>query len=391
MKIGFLQRVDVRNVKALSGVPYYMARALERNAGEVIYLGPDNSLFSRLIEKAGLAASRCTYAVFGKRLSPDHNRLLSKRLAEVFRAAIQKSDCDVIFAALASTEIAFLKTDIPIVYVTDQNWADIVDYYPGSTSLFDIAKREGEIIEALALGSCKSLIYPSAWAANTAHMHYGIAKEKIHIVPYGANMEEVPPREAALHHKLEHKVNLLWVGVDWIRKGGPVAFDCLNELRAKALDAHLTVCGCVPPPAYQSPHITVIPFLNKSNPADLKKLSQLYLDAHVFLFPTIAEALGVVLCESSAHGLPSLVRNTGGVAGAITDGENGFLLPPDAPGKDYAEKVLWMISHPLEYERMVQASRDMYEQKLNWDAWGRTLKPILEQVCAQNAKPLDPS
>jgi hypothetical protein len=32
--------------------------------------------------------------------------------------------------------------------------------------------------------------------------------------------------------------------------------------------------------------------------------------------------------------------DTGGIAGAVTDGENGYPLPPDAEGKQYAKKIL---------------------------------------------------
>ena len=47
-----------------------------------------------------------------------------------------------------------------------------------------------------------------------------------------------------------------------------------------------------------------------------------------------------MLCEASAHGLLSLARDTGGIVGAVTDGENGYPLLPDAEGKQYAKKIL---------------------------------------------------
>jgi glycosyltransferase involved in cell wall biosynthesis len=363
-----------------------MVAALERHAGEVVYLGPDTGLLSNAIEKAGLAASRCSYALFKKRLSPDHNRVLSRRLARYFKKRIIESGCDVLFAPLASAELAYLETEIPIVYVSDLNWADIVDYYPGCSSLFAFAQAEGERIERLALARAGALIYPSKWAATTARVHYGMPGRKVHVVPYGANLLQVPSREAALNHRIGDTIELLWVGVNWERKGGGVAFDCLQALSASGIQARLTVCGCVPPKRYDDPRMRVIPFLRKSDPGDLKRLSQLYLDAHVFLFPTRAEALGVVLCEASAHGLPSLARNTGGVGGAVTDGENGFLMPPDASGREYAERVTWLLQNPLEYERMVRASRDAYERRLNWDAWSQTVKTIFQQVLSPGSR-----
>lgn len=127
----------------------------------------------------------------------------------------------------------------------------------------------------------------------------------------------------------------------------------------------------------------IIPFLNKRNAVERERLSQLFLEANFFLFPTIAEAFGIVLCEASAHGLPSLVRNTGGVGGAVTDGENGYLMPPDAKGKEYAERILWILKDTSAYDELVKTSRTAYEERLNWDAWGRLARPIFEQVAGK--------
>jgi glycosyltransferase involved in cell wall biosynthesis len=124
----------------------------------------------------------------------------------------------------------------------------------------------------------------------------------------------------------------------------------------------------------------VIPFLSKRDPAQLQRLSRLFLVANFFLFPTMAEASAIVLCEASAHGLPALVRNTGGVGGVITDGENGYLLPADAEGKQYAERILEIVRDRSAYDDLVRRSRLAYEERLNWDAWGRAMRPIFEQM-----------
>jgi glycosyltransferase involved in cell wall biosynthesis len=229
------------------------------------------------------------------------------------------------------------------------------------------------------------LIYPSTWAARTAIEHYKAELGKVHCIPFGANFEEadIPPRAAALRHSLERGIALLWVGVDWQRKGGAIAYDCLLELLNHGVDAELVVCGCVPPDRYRHPKLKIIPFLSKREPVQRRKLSQLFLDANFFLFPTLADATPLVLCEASAHGLPSLARNTGGVGGAVTDGENGYLLPPDATGKQYAEKIQTIVQERSIYDSLVRASRRTFEERLNWDAWGRAAKPIFDQVRLQ--------
>jgi glycosyltransferase involved in cell wall biosynthesis len=383
IKIGVVHRFAVDDVRSLSGTPYFMAKSLARHVGEVSYFCPDRSMTTRALEFSTKALNRVSRALAGRRIiSADHNRVLSKRLARVFESRLTQSQCDVIFAPVASAEIAYLATQIPIVYVTDMNWADIVDYYPGQSSLLEFARNEGDRIEAAAIAKATALIYPSEWAARTATVHYGADVRKVHCIPFGANFEEadIPSRASALGHSLARGIALLWVGVDWQRKGGGIAYDCLMELLSRGVDAHLTVCGCVPPEHYHHPKVKLVPFLRKTDPEQRVHLSRLFLEANFFLLPTMADATPIVLCEASAHGLPSLVRETGGVGGAVSDGMNGYLLPPEAPGREYAEKILEIVQNPTAYDALVRTSRGAYEEKLNWDAWGVEVGLILRKV-----------
>lgn len=388
MRIGIVNRADVSDVSSLSGYPYFMAKALEKHVGEVVYLSPDKSLLTRTIETAGKALNRFSHATTGRRISPDHHRILSMRLAQVFGQRLAHSNCDVIFAPVASAEIAYLTTNIPIIYFTDLNFADIIDYYPGCSQMFEFARLEADRIDSAAIAKASALIYPSKWAAKTAIEHYKADSRTVHCIPLGANFDagDIPSRQVALQHSLDRGIALLWVGVDWERKGGVVAYECLLELLDKGKDASMVVCGCVPPARYRHPKLEVIPFLNKHDSVQRRRLSQLFLGANFFLFPTLAEAYGIVLCEASAHGLPSLARDTGGTGGAVADGENGFLMPWDATGEQYAEKIMSIVENRTVYDGLVRSSRKLYEERLNWDAWGCAVAPIFRSAVEEGRR-----
>jgi hypothetical protein len=46
MRIGLVNQHDARNVRSWSGILHFMAKSLEEHVGEVVYLGPDDSLMS---------------------------------------------------------------------------------------------------------------------------------------------------------------------------------------------------------------------------------------------------------------------------------------------------------------------------------------------------------
>jgi glycosyltransferase involved in cell wall biosynthesis len=387
MKIAFVNRFDARNVLSWSGILHFMARSLEQHVGEVIYLGPDESFLSKLLLKIHYKVNKIWRMLSGKNLAMDQNRILSYRFGQFFRKKLSRANCDIIFAPAASTEIAHLKTDIPIVYFSDLTWAKIIDYYPEYTGLSSTARREGDHIEAAAITRATAAIYPSDWAVSSARNDYHAPASKTHKIQFGANLEEIPSRAAALSRTLGPVINLLWVGVDWQRKGGAIALDCLKSLHEMGQNAELVICGTVPPDGVSHPNMRVIPFIDKTFPENRKELSRLFLNAHFMLFPTRAEATGIVTCEASAHGLPSLVSNTGGVEGAINDGVNGFLMPFDSGGISYARKIVEITTDPARYHQLVQSTRDEYERCLNWDAWGKSVRVVMEDIL-RGGKPI---
>jgi glycosyltransferase involved in cell wall biosynthesis len=266
------------------------------------------------------------------------------------------------------------------VYYSDLTWDQIIEYYPDYSSISSFGKIEGERIEAAAIRCAKAAVYPSNWAADSACNHYGASRETTVKVSFGANLNDPPSREAALQRSIGPTVKLLLVGVNWERKGGAIALECLTHLLDSGVDAELTILGCKPPSGIEHKRMRVIPFLSKHDPEQRKQIAQLFLDAHFMLLPTRADATPIVISEASAFGLPTLGSDTGGLRGSIREGVNGFLLPFEAPGNAYADTIIRVIADPQKYDDLVVASRDEFENHLNWDAWGRSMRSIMERV-----------
>jgi len=380
LKIGFVHRFDARDIRSWSGIFFFMARALEAHVGEVVYLGPDESWGTKFIVDNTARVNRFWKRLTGKFLATDKNRVLAKRLARFFEKRIKELPCDVLFAPVAAVEIAFLETDLPIVYYSDITWNQIVDYYPEFSGVSPFGRSEGQDIETLAIHRASASAYPSAWAVNSACEDYGSARESTFKVSFGANLNDPPSRAAALNRSINGPVNLLLVGVDWGRKGGPIALECLVSLLERGVDARLTILGCKPPAGVAHPRMCIIPFLSKHDPEQRKQIAQLFLQAHFMLLPTRADATPIVTCEASAFGLPTLATNTGGLQGSITCGVNGFLLPENARGCSYADKVVEVMANPAKYDALVVSTRDEFENNLNWDAWGRAMRPVFEKA-----------
>ena len=388
MKIALLHAYDTRDKQAWSGIAYYMACALENYCGEIFHLSPIPFSKEKLI---GRVINKSSRIFFRKNFRYHSSFLFAKRFAKVTAQRLVGQSFDVIVAPAGATEIAFLQTDIPIVFVEDSTYGLLFDYYPICSNLVRRSIYEMNVIQDLALKKASAVIYSSTWAARSAIEDYGADPKKIHVVPFGANIDEPPSREVVLARKKSERCRLLFLGVDWIRKGGDIAFETLLKLEELGVQAELMVCGCTPPQGVTYERMTVIPFLDKNDEKQRKELEQLLMAADFLLLPTRADCTPIVFCEASAFGLPVITTHTGGVPEIVREGENGFLLPYEARGDAYAEVIARVYHDDERYAELVRTSRAAFEARLNWDAWGIAVKHILADLLGITHSTLDKS
>jgi glycosyltransferase involved in cell wall biosynthesis len=374
LRIAFVSHHDHRKRDAWSGTVHYMARALERQAREVVFLSPIRSPWEPLLEKGAEALRRLTRGRFV--VSPHHTWVLSRAYGRRIEAGLRRLRPDLVVAPAASTELASLRTDVPVVYTSDATVRRILDYYPQFSNVLEGSIRRMEAMERAAIRTAALLTYPSPWAAESAVEHYGADPARIVRLSYGANLDTVPTAEEALGRRLalrraSDRCRLLFIGKEWERKGGPLAVEALRALRASGVDAELAVVGARPAGLEGEPGLRLEGFLSKSDPAQAKRFRDLLLESSFFFVPTRQECYGVVFCEAAAHGMPVVTTATGGTPGAVVEGESGFLLPPEAEGAAYAERIRAVFSDPDTYERQVRLARAAYDRELNWDAWAR--------------------
>lgn len=375
-KIAYLTSTDPMDKMNWSGTHYFMIQALRKHCGEVILLKQTSRHLLWMLK----VLNKLLGFITNRQFNASHNKLLSFVYQRHFSEILNKIDCDLIIAAIAATEIASLKIKLPIVYISDATFQTLKNYYPNFKGHFYFSSAAIDVIEKKAMNNAAVIVYPSEWAAASCINYYNISPSKVKVVPYGANLELIPTRDEVLPKVYSGKCKLIFVGVDWTRKGGEIAFDTLMELRRLKIDASLTVCGCVPPDKFRNEFISIFPYLNKANVKEEDKLKELLAEATFMLFPTRAECFGIVCCEANAFGVPVIASNTGGINSVIENGINGYTLNYAAQGKDYALKILDILSSEGSYQALSANARKLYEERLNWDHWGKALDGIIREL-----------
>jgi glycosyltransferase involved in cell wall biosynthesis len=376
LRIAYLTVRDPRDRRSWSGTLYSMLQALEKHCGEVVPIGP---LLPFAFKWENLV-SRGVHMLTGRTYLHTHTFSLSKKLGAMAEKKMSGEKFDVIFAPAASGILANLRTSLPIVYLSDTTLRLMLNYNIEFSNVLASHARMADQIERQSIGKASQLVYPSAWAANSAVGDYGADRSKVNVVPFGANLENPPSREQALKFRPQEPCRLLFVGVNWEQKGGGIAFEALLELQKFGIPAELTVVGCQPPSHINHPNLRVFPFLDKNDPDQRAELDRLYGEASFFILPTRSECFGIASCEANAYGLPVLSTATGGVPGVVREGVNGFLFPFQARGDQYAKQIRDIYNRPEACQALRISSRTEFETRLNWDRWGESLHQILQSA-----------
>ena len=380
--IGFVTASDPTDKKSWSGIHYRMWKALEDEFSDVVLLGPMPESFT--LRNVLRIKTLLHKMLFRKRYNTKHNRNRSRYYSRIISNRLkQGTRVDVIFAPVASVEIAYLKTEIPICYLSDTSFAQINGYYRVFSNLSKRSERESNAIEQAAIDKSAVVIYSSRWAASFAESYYHAKNTTV--IKFGANLENVPP-QSVIKKNYDSAIRILFMGTDWVRKGGSIVLETLDLLSRRYPDIVLTVCGCIPPVSH--PRMNVIPFIDKGTEDGQAFFEQLMEESHLLFMPTRADCTPIVFCEANAYAIPVVTTDTGGVADIITNGVNGFVLPLSASGPAYADQIRVLIDDRAQLRAMAERARNCFENELNWSHWSARMRDLLIELLPRDKKPL---
>lgn len=375
IKIAFLTATDPTDRKSWSGIHSCMFETLKSHFPNTVAVGPLEGGFA--LQK-GRFKSLFNKMLLHKRYDYSHSKSLSKHYAKLIEKKLKELQPDLIFSPTGSTLIAYLKTNIPIISLSDATVKTMIGYYEGYTNLTVASEKEAIDIERRNINNSSVCLYPSEWAANSAINDFGAHPEKIKIFPLGANFRKIPSANELNFDKPMDIVKFLFLGVEWERKGGKLVIETMKKLKENGIPSELTICGCTPT-IDENLEIKIIPFIDKNTPEGEKKIGELFQKSHYLFLPSKAECFGIVFCEASSFGIPSLTFNTGGIGGAIQDGINGYKAKNYAP----EEFISWITDHknnPNKYTSLAKSSRKLFDEKLNWNSWLEAVIPIIENT-----------
>ena len=276
-----------------------------------------------------------------------------------------------------STPWATVTNTLPYAAYLDCCFASYISVYHdpkqfNSKQIDGLFKKEAEF-----LSNARSVFFSSRWALDDACAQYNLNGDNFVVAGLGGALEiDLPKQEISNPY-------FLFVGLDFMGKGGDKAVDAFNIVRKRYPHFTLKIVGEVPPEKFRSvPGVKYEGFFDKSDTDQFNKLISLFNNAFCFILPTSKDMTPLVLVEASSVGCPVIATNNFGIPEIVRNNETGILLAPTHPLTDQLVVAMSeLVENKSLREKFVKKSSDYMMNNFTWERTGEIIcDKILESL-----------
>lgn len=383
MRVAYITTYNADEVKHWSGTGYFIAEGLKNQGVELIKVNcqVNYTFFQRLRRKI-------QKTLFKRELLLEREPAYLKMVAKKATKQLSGKEFDLIFSP-SSLPITYLKSRKPIVFFTDATYDCLMKLYLQGKRLSNKSIIDGNKAEAIALQNAALVFYTSEWAIKSAINKYKVEPKKLRQSTIGANLLNINSEKhirTLIYKRVQSETkNLLFIGVDWYRKGAKKAIETAARLNSRGFQITITLVGCTIPKEEILPDfVQHYPFISKESAEGKIVLDRLFEQATFFVLPTIADCTPVVFAEAAAYGLPVITTTTGGCPSVVMDKVTGFCIDIDQFEQEASEIMIKLLSDEKAYERISLNAYYHYCNNLNWNEISKkiltSLEPFIEKT-----------
>jgi glycosyltransferase involved in cell wall biosynthesis len=225
---------------------------------------------------------------------------------------------------------------------------------------------EGRILRSADMVACAS-----NWVAESCERFSGVDSRRIVIHKPCAIVRETDQTIASsVSSSTSGLKRLLFVGGNWIDKGGPRLLEWHQRYWKDRAELHIVSAGV---PAIQAMNVIVHGRVDRDVLVD-----EMMPRMDVFVVPTKWDTFMIAAQEAMSAGLPVVTTRTGALAEVVRDGGTGFLCPHD-DDQAYIRAVDRLLGDEVLSQTMSTAAREHARRNLSASVWHNHL---LDQIVA---------
>lgn len=208
---------------------------------------------------------------------------------------------------------------------------------------------------------------------------WGFPHKRIHYIPNGVDTDSFQRIQPFPTH---NPVRFILIGRRHPQKGIDLALQAAHLLREQGLSEqfHLSFYGAdYPEYDYErmaqqlgvTDNVTFFPFQ--------QTILDIYQAAHCLILPSRGEGLSNSLLEAMAMELPVIATPVSGTIDVVTDGEDGLLIPPEAP-EALAKAMATVIQQPALARRLGQQARQKMLRTFSLDSVAQRYSKLYDSL-----------
>jgi glycosyltransferase involved in cell wall biosynthesis len=229
------------------------------------------------------------------------------------------------------------------------------------------AERDGYV-------NCRKVIVMSRRTAAYMVQRYDLPRDKIHIVPPGANIPErvldgLDNQPRGWHRLAKRALTVGFIGLYPERKGLPTIADAVRLLRNAGYDARLHIIGKCPIEISQRDGVTHHGVIDKS--IHMGRFLEVIRNIDIGCMLSRAELTGIALLEFLRMGIPVIATDVGGIPDIVELGA-GQLVSPEISADDLAQRLARLIDEP---DRIAELQEGAWCRRQN-ASWRRVVQEL---------------
>ena len=201
---------------------------------------------------------------------------------------------------------------------------------------------------------------------------YDIPAEKVICVHSGINLKHGLNDHT---EKTYDSKNILFVGVEWKRKGGPQLVEAFTEIKKRHPTATLTIVGINADDVDR--RYLEVQGLNFTGFVQSENLEAYFMNAQVFCLPSLVDPSAVALIEAYSYFLPVVSTRVGGTPSRVVDGKTGLLVEPDDVGS-LIDKLNTLLSDPDMCREYGKNGNKLKDEHFTWEQVSNKIRHHIE-------------
>lgn len=362
---------DPKDEKTYSGVPKYLFKAIEKQADIVAYVN------SRQLRPWDIFEGAIDFSKIRKYGRPKINvnwlwrRRTIDKLSTRFKRQLSKiGGFDVVLQMGTHVHVSlegirhYCRTDMTVLQgiKAKQFELDCIE-----------KSRISEAVESqkMIFKSCDGIFVNSNWAKQSIVNDYGIEWSKVYVIGAGVSISLGLDIESKRQNN-----NILFIGRDWERKGGPLLIDAFKRIKEHIPKAKLTIIGCSP--AISEPNVEVLGYLDKKNERQRHIMNDAIRDATILCVPSLFDPFGMCWLEAQFCGLVPVTFNGEGRSEAIKDGVTGVLVEKGSV-EALSEAIMELLNNPDKTKTMSITGHRFVKDNFTWDQVAEKVLKVIKK------------